>query len=209
MLLMNISLFDIFSRCIQRLKSYIFPEFTVMGCPSFISWSFVFLVLFSNFRPRGIMKTERFNMPSRGSIYFPLATIFSRILVMSLDQSFYLSSMSLTVIFLVSRSHPMMTLISSSRPSSHILLKSIKSGLLIGSLFFIGRDILWILGGMQNASLNQLDFSYRTTTILSSMNASTFPSGSVGTTMSSYFTDSRECCHLTEKFLRFYFLGVG
>ena len=55
-----------------------------------------------------------------------------RIFGMSLDHSMHLSYRSLTGSLLVSRSHPSMTLISSSRPSSNILLNAIKSGMWTG-----------------------------------------------------------------------------
>ena len=73
-----------------------------MGCLSLIPWYFVFLIMYRKCRPRGIMKAAWFYFPSRYSIYHPLTPLFSSIFVMSIDQSLYLLSISITVSLLVS-----------------------------------------------------------------------------------------------------------
>ena len=122
-----------------------------MGFPSLIDWSFVFIILFRNCQLRKIMKAGWFNMPYIDSIFPPLYHFFSILSVVSLDQSLYLFSVSLTVIIMVHRSHTRMNLIYACYTSIHILLNTRNSGLWTGSFLWVGRAIIWRLKGTQDA----------------------------------------------------------
>eukprot|EP00957_Ditylum_brightwellii_P013548 1021396-Ditylum_brightwellii.AAC.1 len=100
---------------------------------------------------------------------------------MSFGQSEYLPSGRPTNSLLVSKSQPKVILSSSNLPSAISLLNSKKSGLVA----------VCMLRGTQDDSLNQLVSSYSPTTIVSSMNPSTFPSGSAGPIISASFAQAK------------------